>query len=333
MIIKFYDLKKNLNEKINFFLLYGNNIGLIEEIIETTLKPAFSKNISYYEEEKVLNNFDNFKEEILNKSFFEDNKLIIINRVTNKILDIIEELIDKDIQDVKIIFITKNLEKKSKLRNFFEKNNKTIISAFYEDNNQTLVMIAKKFFQERNIKISTQNINIIVERAKGNRINLKNELEKISSFSENKETITASDIIQLTNLAENYNISELVDQCLAKNKKKTMNILNENNSSIEDNIQILKTFLYKLKRLKNLKKEIEIKKNQELVLSAHKPPIFWKDKDIIKLQLKIWSSEELQKSIQEINDIELLVKKNSQVSNYITNNFILEKLENSNNKT
>jgi len=187
-------------------------------------------------------------------------------------------------------------------------------------------MLAQKFFNEKKINISTQNINLIVERSKGDRFNLKNEMEKIYNYSFNKKNISTIEILKLTNLAENYNISELIDQCLAKNQKKTLNILNENNPSPEDNILILKTFLYKLKRLKKLKLEIEIKRNVDEVLSNYKPFIFWKDKDIIKKQLNSWNLEQIQNLIIEVNDLEMLIKKNSQISNHITNNFILEKI-------
>mgnify|MGYP001277311643 FL=1 len=326
MIIKFYELKKNFNKSNNYYLLYGNNKGLINETIDNILKPNFSQNVYSYDENELLNNIEIFKEEILNKSFFENNKLIIINRATDKILKIIEEIIDKKIDDLKIILKAELLDKKSKLRNFFEKNKSTIIVPFYEDNNQTLLLLAQKFFKEKKINLSSQNINLIVERSKGDRINLKNEMEKICNYSLNKKSIDTNEILKLTNLAENYNISELVDQCLAKNKKKTLNILNENNLSSEDNILIIKTFLFKLKRLKKLKLELDTKKNIDIVLSSYKPPIFWKDKDIIKTQLKLWSLKQIQKIIIDVNNIEIQIKKNSQISNHMTNNFILEKL-------
>ena len=324
MIVKFYELKKNLDKNINFFLLYGNNKGLIEETVENNFKSNSTLDIINYDEGDILNNVGNFKEEILNKSFFNDNKLILVNRVSDKILKVIEELIEQKIKDVKIILISSILEKKSKLRSFFEKNKNGIIVPFYEDNNQTLFFLAEKFFKEHNIKISSENINLIVERSKGDRINLKNELKKIQNFSYKKTSISTNEIIKLTNLAENYNISELVDQCLAKNKKKTLRILNENNSSQEDNIIILKTFLFKLKRLKRLKIDLEEKKNIDTVLNTHKPPIFWKDKDVIKQQLKVMTLHQINQLMNNINDLELLIKKNSQISNQITNNFILE---------
>ena len=197
---------------------------------------------------------------------------------------------------------------------------------FYEDTHQSLLFLAQNFFKENKIKISPQNINYIIENSKGNRINLKNELEKIKNFSQKKLSVELNEIIKLTNLAENYNISELTDQCLARNKKKTLNILNENNPSPEDNILILKNFLYKLKRLKKLKLELENKKNTDAVISSYKPPIFWKDKDMIKQQLKIWSLPQIKSLINKTNDMELLIKKNYQASNQIVNNFILDKL-------
>mgnify|MGYP001436405303 FL=1 len=324
MIVKFYELKKNLDKNINFFLLYGSNKGLVDETVKDSFKTNSSSEIINYDESDILNNVGNFKEEILNKSFFNDNKLILVNRVSDKILKVIEELIEQKIKDVKIILISSILEKKSKLRSFFEKNKNGIIVPFYEDNNQTLFFLAEKFFKEHNIKISSENINLIVERSKGDRINLKNELKKIQNFSYKKTSISTNEIIKLTNLAENYNISELVDQCLAKNKKKTLRILNENNSSQEDNIIILKTFLFKLKRLKKLKIDLEEKKNIDTVLNTHKPPIFWKDKDVIKQQLKVMTLRQINQLMNNINDLELLIKKNSQISNQITNNFILE---------
>ena len=331
MIIKYFDLKKNLNKDSSFFLLYGLNIGLIEETINNVFKPIFSKNIFNYEENEILANIEGFKENIFNKSFFENDKLIIINRVTDKILTVIEDIIDKDFTEAVIVLKSSNLEKKSKLRNFFEKDKKAIITPFYEDTYQSLMIVAQNFFKEKKIKISPQNINLIIEKSKGNRINLKNELKKIESFSLKKLSIELSDILKLTNLAENYNVSELTDQCLARNKKKTLNILNENNPSSEDNILILKTFLYKLKRLKKLKLELEIKKNTDSVISSYKPPIFWKDKDMIKQQLKIWSLSQIKSLINKTNEMELLIKKNSQISNQIINNFILERLETPNN--
>ena len=331
MIIKNFDLKNNLKKNINFYLLYGPNNGLIEDTINQVLKPNFSKNIYNYDESEILSNIDNFKETVLNKSFFDNDKLIIISRATDKILKIIEEILEKKIDDLKVIIKADILEKKSKLRNFFEKNTNTIIVPSYEDNDQTLIYLAQNFFKKKKIKISPQNINFIIERSKGSRINLKNELEKIASYSEKKLSINLNEIVKITNSNSNYDASELTDNCLALNKKKTLMILNENNPSLEDNIIILKTFLYKLKRLKKLKVELNSKKDLDYVLSSYKPPIFWKDKNLIKHQLQIWSLEQIKSLIRKINDLELLVKKNSQISNQLMNNFILEKLDRVNN--
>ena len=327
MIIKHFELKKKINDKINFFLLYGSNTGLIEETLDKIIKPNFSKNIYLYDEKEILVSENDFKERIFNKSFFEEDKLIIISRCTDKILNLIKDVIEKKVEDLKIVMKSDVLEKKSKLRIFFEKNAQTIIVPFYEDNHQTLLFFAQNYMRENNIKISSQNVNIIIDRSKGNRINLKNELEKIANYSFKKQTIELDEVIKLTNLAENYSISEMVDQCLSGNNKKTINILNENNPSLEDNIVIVKSFLYKLKRLKILKEIEEESNNTEKAIATYKPPIFWKDKEIVKHQLKIWSKEKIQLQIKKINDLEKVIKKNSQIANFSINNFIFENLK------
>ena len=331
MIIKSYELKKFLNEKINIFLLYGQNSELIDETILKEIMPIFSKNLYNYDETEILSNKSTFEESTLNKSFFESEKLVIINRVTDKILELIKDIKERGDNDLKIILKSGVLEKKSKLRNFFEKNNDLIIIPFYEDNHQTLMLYVQNFFKENKIKVSTHNINFILEKTKGDRLNLKNELEKIKSLSQSKLTIEFDDLLKIISSPEDYKISELTDHCLAKNKQKTIKILNDNNSTLEDNILILKSFLFKLKRLEKLKQEIEIKKNQDQVLASFKPTIFCKDKEIIKKQLNSLSIKDIKLYIKKINALELLIKKNTNISSQITNNFIFETIKNTSN--
>ena len=326
MLIKFHDLKKFKKDTINYYLFYGPNTGLIEETINKFFKPIYTKNIINYDESELLSNIHLFKEMIFNKSFFENEKFIIINRATNKILEIVEELIESQITDIKIIIKAGVLEKKSKLRSFFEKNESVVITAFYEDNYQSLSLMAQNIFRENKINVSGEIINLIVERSKGNRINITNEIEKILPFAKKNNKINFKDVLKLTNLAENYNISELVKYNLSKNKKKTLNILNENNIISDENILILRTFLNNLKRLKSLKVKLKNNKNIDQVLSSSRPPIFWKDKEIIKQQLNVWSLTEIKLLINKVNDLELEIKKNNQVSDQILNNFIIENL-------
>lgn len=331
MILKSFNLKKYLiKSNTNIFLLYGENTGLIDQTIKDIFLPIFPKSVSNYDESEILRDVENFKSALFNKSFFEDEKLIIINRGTDKILSIIEELIEKKTQDIKVIIKSNFLEKKSRLRKFFEKDENTVIVAYYEDSYQTLYQLVQNFFKEKKLSISSENINLIIDRSKTNRNNIRTELEKILIFSKNKTTVQTKDLVKLINLSENHDISELVDQCLSKNKKKTINILNENNLNSDENILILRSFLNKLKRLKKLKINLEENKNIEQVLSSFKPQIFWKDKDVIKQQLNNMSLVEIDYLIKKINKLELEIKRNFLLSNQIMTNFILENLDRTN---
>ena len=324
MIVKFYEILKKKLDQNKFFLLYGNNSGLIKDTLKKIIKSKMSNNIFNYDEIDIIKNPKIFEENVNNKSFFDDEKIIIISRATHKIFKTIEETVEENLDDVVIILTSGILEKKSKLRNFFEKNKNTICVPFYEDNLQTLSLLAQNFFKEKKISISQLNINLIIERCSGDRINLNNELEKIHNFSIEKKSINTEDILKLTNLSENFDVAELVDNSLAMNKKKTLYILNENSFTGEDSVMIIRIFLNKLKRLLKLQSEIKIKKNVENTISTHRPPIFWKDKDIIKRQMQIWSLEKIQKLMIKVNNIELFVKKYPANSINVVTDFILE---------
>ena len=323
MIVKSYELDK-VTKKNNFFLFYGENQGHKNEVIKNKFQINYKESTYSYDENEVLVNKDSFFNNILSKSFFENKKLIVINRVTDKILSIIEELIEKKIEDLIIILNANLLEKKSKVRILFEKSKETTCVAFYKDNSQTLSGIANNFFKVSKVPISQEAINLIVQRARGDRLNLDNELEKIKNYIGIKKKIDITDILKLTNLAENYNVSELVDSCLSKNKKKTINILNENNYTFEDCILIIRTFLMKSKRLAKLSNEFKITKNIDATILSSKPPIFWKEKEIVKQQLKSWSLTDVKKLIYQINEIELLIKKHNNNSISILFDFIIE---------
>ncbi len=329
MISKYYEIKEFKN-KTNYFLFYGENEGQKQDVIQANFSQFTKESIYKYTEKDIIENKQIFLENIYSKSFFENEKLILISDVSDKMLNLIKEIIESNINDIVIILIAKRLDKKSKIRNYFEKEKKILICPFYEDTAQTLLSIAKKILFENKINLSTENINLIIERSQGDRINLKNELQKIINLSQNNKKLDLEDILKVTNLSENYSAGELVDNCLSKNKKKTLNILNENIPSSEDNILILRTFLIKLKRLRKLRLNLKENNNIDQVINSFKPPIFWKDKNIIKQQIKIWELNDIESFIVDLNNTESLIKKNPQISNQIINNMILDKVENTN---
>ena len=323
MIIKAYEHQKIKKIKNNIFLFYGENDGYKNHVIKDIFIDNYKGNIERFEESEILNNFENFISSLINKSFFDQLKLIVISRVSEKIIKLIDELLDRKINDVTIVLNTNNLEKKSKLRTIFEKDKNLICVPFYKDDNRTLIQLANNFFKKNKIPISQEIVNIIVERSSGDRINLNNELNKISLFLLNKEKINIEDVIKLTNLAENYSISELADNCLSKNIKKINKIFNENVFSVDDCILIVRTLLSKSKRLFEIKKIDSSNKNIEQIISNYKPPIFWKDKEIVKNQVSKWNLKDAEKLIYKIHDIELMIKKNYYSSLNIVSDFII----------
>ena len=322
MIIKYYEANKISLDENKFLLFYGKNDGHKTEITENLIKSR--QNILTYEEKEILDNSNDFIESLISKSLFESEKIIIIKRATDKILKIFQNIISKNINDLNIIINADNLEKKSKLRTYFEKDKKFVCVAFYPDNEQTLFKLAYNFLKGKKIPISSSNLNLIVAKCNGDREQLINELIKVEYYSKTGKKITSESISKLTNLNENHDVSELVNSCLIKNKKRVIHILNENNFSNEDCILITRTFLNKSKKILILSNEYEINKNIELTISSSKPPVFWKDKEITKQQLYIWTTRDIKNLIYKISELELLLKKNINNSINLVNDFILD---------
>ena len=323
MIIKSYEVNKVNIKDYDIFLFYGKNEGLQNEIIEKNFVTGSKGSINKYEESEFINNYETISSEILTKSLFDEEKLLIVSRVGEKIFKYIEELLNRNINNIKIILKAGLLEKRSKLRNLFEKNKKLLIIPFYEDDERTLTSQVYEYLKKNSIKLSRETINLLVERSSGNRENLKIELSKIFYYSQSNKEISFETVKKLSNLAENYGVNELADNYLSKNKKNVIKILNENNYSDDDCILILRTILNKSKRLLNILENYRKNKNLDDVISKTRPPIFWKDKAIVKKQANTWELRDLKSKMYQINEVETLVKSNSKNTLNLVSDFIV----------
>jgi len=323
MIVKTFEINKKKIDKLNFFLVYGENEGLKKEIIQN-LKENLDGNIDNYDEAQILVDKELFYEKIFNQSLFEKEKIIIVNRCSEKIYDVIENILEKNISDTKIILNANILEKKSKLRNLFEKDKKLIIIPTYKDTSLGLLEIARKFFTNYKISISQEAINLLVSRCNGDRGHLKSELDKVLTYMHGRKNINLEEIYKLTNLSENFSINELVDNSLSKNYQKASEIINDSNYKLEDGMIILRTFLQRAKRLLNIYEKQDDTVNFDSLINDYKPPIFWKDKPIVKKQLENWSKTKIKELINNINKTETYLKKNSSIGLMLVFNFIYE---------
>ena len=322
MIVKSFEIDKLKSLNSNLHLIYGVNEGIKQDLINNIYLNVFKGDVLKYDEHEVLNNIDEFVSNLLTKSLFGNKKIIIISRATDKLYTLINDLLDREIVETKIVIKSSSLEKKSKLRNLFEKERKLICTPVYEDDARALNYVIQNFLKLNGFSLSQEIKNILIERSKGDRINLKNELSKLKNLSLSKNKLSIEDVNKLSNLAENYSVFELSDNYLAKNSKKVSNILNENNYSSEDCILIIRTILNKCKRLLKIRNEIDNNTSIDQVISSYKPPIFWKEKDIVKKQAQSWSTNEVKEIIFKINDLEALVKKNASNSMLFVSNFV-----------
>ena len=326
MLIKSYEiLKKDLNF-LNSFLIYGENTGLKQDIVKSVIELKEKKNIKYkqfkFEEEEIIKNQNDFFNLIFSGSLFDKKKVIFVNRTTDRLFNLISEISKKDIKDILIFFEADQLEKKSKIRNLFEKDKNLVCIACYQDNNFDLIKIINDEIKQTKIKLSTESINLLIERASGDRNNLRNEVNKLKSFALDKQMVSYDQVKELTNMVGNYQNDYIVNICLNGDKKKLNKILRENNFSFEDFLILLKIFSKKIHRLLKIKIFNRLEKNLDQIFNQIRPPIFWKEKEDVKKQVRLWNEKKLNLIIKKINEIELNCKKNHELSTNITLDFL-----------
>ena len=330
MIYKSYEINKNRSNFLNynFFLLYGENIGLkkdFREIFKNELKKKDSnlETLSFYENE-IIDNTEDFYNSIYSGSLFGDKKLITIFDSSDKIFEDISGIYEKYSKDIFLIILSNTLEKKSKLRNFFETSKKAVCIPCYLDNERDLESIAVTELKRNNITLSRETINLLIEKSNLDRDNLKNEIEKIISYSLNKKKIGFDEINSLINLSGDFKSDILINECLSGDILRYKKIISELYTNTVNQIFLLRILSNKVQRLLKIKKQAIGTNNLENIINASKPPVFWKEKPMVKKQLSIWSLNDLKKIIDSINNTELLCKKNPLASKAIFYKFFLD---------
>jgi len=335
MIIKSYEIKNKINFlKYKSFLLYGENVGLkkdIKKFILSNLKLTDNdiESISI-DESEVINDEESFYNHVYSGSLFSSKKIINIYGGSDKIINKIEDIFAKFPENIFLTIFSEILEKKSKLRKFFEENEECACIPCYLDSEKDLYIIAQTELKKHNISLSKESINLLIDKSNSDRNNLRNEIEKIKSYSLSKKNIDLNQLRSLINFAGEHKSDVLINECLSGNILQYKKVLSELYSSTVNQVLLFRIFNNKIHRLLKFKEEESKSKSIDMLINSSKPPIFWKDKPIIKKQLSVWNLTDLKKIVDEVNNTELRCKKNPHISNAIFFNFFSEICEKAN---
>jgi DNA polymerase-3 subunit delta len=312
VIIKSYIIEKNISnfEKYQASLIFGENIGIKEDIKELLKNKNKTAEIINLFEEEILKHKDILYNNVNNKSLFNEKKIIFIHHVTDKIVDQINEVLEKENKDIKIYIFGDALDKKSKIRSLFEKDSNLAAVACYKDNERTLIEYILEQLRAHK-GLTRENIDIIISNSNLDRRVIKNELIKIKEFFKNK-TITREELQQLLNIKINLNFDQLRDAALLGERSTINKLIGETEFLPEDIFFYLSSINYRVIKL------IEVKNNNgddNISIDAMKPKIFWKDKPIYIQQLKKWDIDKLKAASIKIAEVEKLMKKNAIIRN------------------
>ena len=305
MIYKSYILEENTKifKNFNISLFYGENTGLKKEF-KNVIKKIYGKAtyLNYFQDE-ILKNLDSFYSELNNNSLFEEEKIYFINNITDKFYEFFLS-IEAKLKSQKIILFADNLEKKSKIRDYFEKSKKLAVIACYQDNEVSLKKhILKKLKGYEGL--TNEIMNFILQQTNLDRLSVNNEIEKIQSFNINKR-ITKQDLEQILDQQSNENFNVLKDKAMNGDKKNTNKLLSDTIFEPEKNVMYLSLINQRLNQLNEFK-DIKIQ-NQEIALSKLKPQIFWKDKSNFMLQTTKWNSNKIKRALKKSYNLEIKIK-------------------------
>ncbi len=324
MIFKSYIIEQKIETigNHNIFLFYGENEGLKKEFKEKLITQHKEEEILNLFQDDIIKNKDILINEVINKSLFNEKKIIFINQASDKVLDIIEEIAD-NIKEERIFLFSDVLDKKSKLRNYFEKSKSCGIVACYQDNEMTIrKLIFKKLSACQGL--TNEVVNFIIQNTGLDRNKINNEIDKIMSFFKDKK-IDLKTIDLLLNIRSSDDFNVLKDEALNGNKINTNRLLADTVFEDENNVYYLNLINQRIKKLSEIDNIKKDNSDIESIISNLKPPVFWKDKPQIIMQSKKWDKAKLQEALKKTYNLEIEIKSNSLIrKDLLIKNLIIE---------
>ena len=309
--------------------MHGENEGIKDDIKEDFLKAKdkdVEEKITLFQED-ITKNKKVLYDHIYNTSLFNENKLIIIHEVSDKIYNEIVDISNCKDRNIRFLLIAGILDKKSKIRKLFETEKELAVFACYKDNERTLNNYIRNLLVDYK-GLSQENINLIMSNSNLDRKIIKNEINKVQIFFSNKQIIKEQ-LEELLNVKSNTEFDQIRDAALTGEKSRTNKLMNEVEFVAENNFYYINSLSYRVSKL------IEIKNintnDYEASIESIKPKIFWKDKPLVIQQIRSWKKDELKDLIYDSNEIELLIKKNSSVAKNILSDFIISNSKKINN--
>jgi len=317
VILKSYIVEQDIHILNNYqaTILYGENNGIKDDVKSRLKDNNKDAEIINFFEEDIIKNKNILYENIINESLFNKKKIIFIQGATDKILNEICQSLEKENSNTKIYVFSERLDKKSKLRNLFEKSKSLATIPCYEDNERTIInYILKELNGYKGL--SGELINIIITNANRNRKVIKGELVKIKDFFD-KKILNKEELFELLNIKDNTDFDKIRDFALIGEKKKINKLLSEIELLNEDSFFYLNNINYRIIKLLEIQRISKNINSYEQTIDNLKPTIFWKDKPVYIQQLKKWNLKKLNKAAYKIGQTEVLMKKNSKLRNDI----------------
>ena len=318
MIYKSYLLEQNnINIDKKLLLFFGENTGLKSDFKNQIRLANEDSEILIFTQEEILKNENKIYNEIYNISLFGRKKIYLLDLVNDKILELLKT-IEKNIGDQKIYLFADILDKKSSLRNYFEKSKNCAAVACYADNEIGIKKIILNDLRSYE-GLSAYNINLIIDNSNLDRSKLRNELQKIKTYF-NEKKIETEKLEELLNTKINEDFNILKDEALKGNKIKTNKLLSDTIMENEKNIFYISLINQRLNKLNEIYSNNA--ENLDTAIEKLKPPIFWKDKNNFKDQARKWNKSKINTLLETTYNLEIDIK----TKGTIEKNVLIKKL-------
>ncbi len=328
---KFVESLKSNVDNINTIFLYGKNVGLVEllhkrtlDILKININDPF--NVSKIDGENFKDNPWLLIDSISTLNIFSEKRFILLDLMHISITKNIENTILKAIEvesDNYLLLIKGNNLKQSTFLKHFQNNKNSIIVACYEEKLKTIYDEIKNLFSKHKVYFEDEFINNLALKFNSDSLNNKMEIEKLDSFLTNNKNVTKEMIFKLISKNGNVNFNKVIEYCTNGNVRYALNSFENVYENQNSSMILIRMFVNHFKLIEKILLLTQNGKNLTNVIENFRPPIFFKQKEFIIFQCKVWNLTLINIMITRLINLELKCKLNNVIEKTLMAQFIL----------
>jgi DNA polymerase-3 subunit delta len=318
-----------LDRKLTAVLVHGSEPGLVAEIAKLAADRLAARDtppgeIIRLEDAELETEPDRLSIELQTIAMFGGRKVVRTSLSRRVGLEQLAPLIEAGRLEGALVVEAGNIKADDKVRTLFEKSPIAVAIACYADAARDLESLVRDVLGEFGVEIAPEARELLIARLGADRILSRAEIEKLALYVTGRTRIESADVEAIVGDAAELAVDRIVLAAVSGEARTAVRECDRAIASGESPQLVISALLRHVLRLERVRTAMDAGRSFDDAIRPLRPPVFYKQKDALAAQARIWSPDQLARARVRIAETQRRARIESDLESALTERVLLE---------